>query len=514
MTEIAFTPWSTAAPLFRGSAPGWVPEEHAQRVQAYQLYEQMYWQQPNTFKLQQRGTDSQPIYIPNPRTIVDTINRYVGKDLRLSAMVDPNPAEGQPAGSEQVVTQAQSVFTALFRRERWFSRYVSNKLYGLMRGDYLWHVYADPLKPEGRRITVQTINPASYYPIYDDQSDLNSLRSVILADLVLLGEEKKEFVRRQRYTKVPMDDGTTQITTELAYFKPDKWFPRAGQEEPEPENVPNVTVIPPTPLDPRIQALPVYHIQNNPGPNEQFGNSELRGLERVMAAVNQSISDEDLVLVLEGLGVYATDAGPPVDDEGNETNWLLGPGRVLELNNPESRFMRVNGVSTVGPFQDHIKYLEGKAEDAVGANAAARGEVDVQVAESGIALILRLSPMLSRAEYMETFITDTTAQLWFDLQTGWYPTYESLEFPGIVLQPTYGNKLPTNRKELFDELLAMLQAGIIDEQFVRDQMQQFGYQFPADIGTRALAAMQARTQAQTPTDALSGAQPTPQEEPV
>jgi hypothetical protein len=494
MTEIAWSPYSTAEALFRGAAPAWVPAEHQARIRSYELYEQMYWQHPNTYRLLARGqSNTMPIYIPNPRVIVDTIARYVGRVSGFTA--EPAADLTGAAGTQADATLAQQWFQALFRRERFLSGFSANKLYGLMRGDYAWHVYADERKAEGRRITIRTLYPGSYYPIYDDVADPESLRAVMLADLVVV--DGKEFVRRQLYRKELAEDGTATIMSSLALFATDKWF----DETSEPEPVAGFQIIPPTPLDDRIQAIPVYHVMNNPAPNAQFGNSELRGIERLAAAVNQSISDEELTLVLEGLGIYATDAGAPQDEEGNETNWLLGPGRVIELNSPEARFMRVNGVNTVGPFQDHIGYLEGKGEEAVGVNDVAKGKVEVSVAESGIALALRLSPLLARADYMDTFVTDTLANLFYDLGTMWLPVYEGQDFPAIEIMPRYGDRLPLNRKERFTELVQLHNMGAITTKFLLTELEGLGYVFPDGVETmaaEALAEQQQRTNAATP----------------
>lgn len=476
--------WATVAPLFRGTAPAWVPGEHLERVRAYDTYDDIYWNVKDTFVLQQRGTESQPIgpiYVPNPRIIVGTVARYLAKGLDFAATPRLVPGEDSASTPEEALL-AQQWFRSLFDRELFFSQFTMNKVFGIIRGDYLFHVIGDPNKPEQRRISIKTVHPGNYFPVYDDVTDPESLRAVFLAELITLNDGSgDQFVRRQKYSRVRNEDGTAAVTTELALFKPDDWYPEPGKDEPEPVQVQGFTPIPPTPLDPRITAIPVYHIQHNPEPNRLYGNSELRGLERIVAAVNQSITDEELTLVLEGLGVYATDAGSPVDDEGNKVAWRLGPGRVLEMQNPDSKFVRVNGVESVGPFLDHIKYLEDKVEEATGVNDAAKGSVDVSVAESGIALALRLSPLLARVELDDTYVTGKLTQMWYDLATGWLPTYEDVEFPGTEVRPTLADKLPINRKERFDELLTMVKEKIVSRKWARARMAELGYEIPEEI---------------------------------
>jgi hypothetical protein len=47
--------------------------------------------------------------------------------------------------------------------------------------------------------------------------------------------------------------------------------------------------------------------------------------------VNQSISDEELTLALDGIGVYATTSGPPLDSDGNATDWVLDRAQLLSM---------------------------------------------------------------------------------------------------------------------------------------------------------------------------------------
>jgi hypothetical protein len=47
-----------------------------------------------------------------------------------------------------------------------------------------------------------------------------------------------------------------------------------------------------------IDQLPIYWIQNRQQTGTPYGSSELRGLERVILALNQTISDEEMALAL------------------------------------------------------------------------------------------------------------------------------------------------------------------------------------------------------------------------
>lgn len=460
MTESAvFTPFSTVLAML-GARPSWVSAEEGIRIASYQTYEQIYWNVPQTFKMVARGSEDKPIYVPSGRTIVDTTNRYVAPMFNYS--VDPLIGDQ----SDQLL--AASAFRSLFARERIRSKFASNKRYGLIRGDWAWHVYADPAKPPGRRISVHALDPASYFPVYN-QDNLDQLLAIHIAE-EFTDDSGKVLVRRQTYRKDPV---TNLITNEDALFDPDKW-----QKE---EAAPVKLLHPPVTLPPQIKAIPVYHIPNFEEPGNPYGSSELRGLERIMAAINQAVSDEELVLALEGLGMYATDAPPPQDDDGRDTDWILGPGRVIELQNGE-QFTRVNGVNTVGPYQDHVKLLLQFLREGSATPDAAVGKVDIQVAESGISLALQMGPMLSKAEDKELIIADKMAQMFYDLRA-FYEAYEKISFPTAEVLPIFGPKLPLNRKEEFDNLLAMYQAvpPLISAGYFRQQARKLGYDIPDEI---------------------------------
>jgi hypothetical protein len=92
----------------------------------------------------------------------------------------------------------------------------------------------------------------------------------------------------------------------------------------------------------------------------------------------------------------------------------------------------------------------------------------------------------------------------------WIPVYEGQDFPGISVRPTFGSKLPLNRKEKFNELVQMHNIGVITTQFFLDEAAKLGYEFPDGtevMAKAALAEQQARTDAATPSalDAGTGA---------
>ena len=439
-----FTPYSTIVP-FVTTMPSWVRPADQERIASYQVYEEIYWNNPDSFKLVLRGTNDKAIYIPSAKTIVETAHRYVGTKLKWR----PDPLLGTTADQANIM----AAFNALFARERFASKYNANKRFGLIRGDWLFHVTADDTKEQGTRISLHTVDAASYFPIFEDEvvkgGSPNRIVKVHLAEQFtdtdgLYGQKGKIYVRRQTYEKLPT--GLIQSSTLIA--DPDKWFDdsKAG----------TMYEVPAFTLDPRITSIPVYHLRNFDEPGNPFGSSEIRGLERLIAAINQSVSDTDLALALDGLGLYATSSGGPIDADGNDVDWIIGPGRVIE--NVPADFRRVTGVGSVKPAQDHVQMIYNFMKEASGTPDVAVGKVDVQVAESGVALALDMAPMLGKAEEKDTIIIDVLAQFAYDLATMWFPVYESQSFGEAQLIPVINSsdKLPVNRQAVLTEVTTMM----------------------------------------------------------
>jgi len=459
----------------------------AQRILSYQIYEQIYWNIPDTFKLMQRGSDAEPIYIPTGRTIIDTTNRYVGKDFGF--MIDPNV--GTPAGQLLL----QNALTSLFRRERFWSSFAANKRFGLIRGDWLFHVIGTPAKPEGRRIDIETVDPAAYFPVFESDvqegGSPNKVVAVHLAEQIV--QDEKTYIRRQTYTKgsdVTTNDGSdVSIWYSEGLYDPKLWEDITANAA--------IKVIEPTQLPAQITSIPIYHIKNFETPGDPFGSSELRGLERIIGAVNQAISDEELALALEGLGMYATDGGAPRDEQGNVTDWVLGPGNVVE-HAKGSSFNRVTGVGSVSPVLDHVRFLIESLKEASGTPDAATGKVDVAVAESGISLILQMGPMLSKVSEKEQIITDVMRQMYFDIATGFLPAYEGVTSDGYA-EPSYGSTLPDDKAAQVKEILEIVAAGLADAEWGRVEIARIrGYDFANNMQQRVVDEMSERAAAIDP----------------
>ncbi len=479
----AFTPYVNTTSLWTEGIPTWMNRTDAERIHSYQIYEQIYWNVPETFKLVMRGEENaNPIYVPTARTIIDTTARYVCPSPAF--LVEPDL--GTPEEQEQM----RRVMSSLFRREEFWSKFAANKLYGSIRGDWCWHILANPAKPLGKRIKIEPIDPAAYFPV-THPNDPDQIIAVHIVEQVM-DEEDKIFIKRQTYQRgadpINNNGEDTTIWNSIGLFDVEKWQAL--------DDSAITTLKPPTPLPSQIQSIPVYHIKNIVTPGDPFGSSELRGFERIMAAINQAVSDEELALALEGLGMYETDGGPPRDDNGNITDWILGPGRVVE-HGFGTKFSRVNGVSSVEPVQDHLRFMIQQLREASAVPDAASGKVDVQVAESGIALVMQLSPMLAKAQLREEPITDKHIQMFYDLTHMWLPAYEGFQNPCNVL-PVWGSPLPENREARIKEILDIVAAGLADTAWALGELAKWGYEFPTDTAERALNEAAARARATDP----------------
>ena len=461
-SPIAFSKWSSAQQYVRNS-PGWVPPAHQARIAAYQVYREIYWSHIATdYKVMNRGLDAadQPLYVPSSRIVIDTLNRYVGP--KLTYQIDT------ATGTEATQIAARQAFTALFTRERFGSRYAAAKRDGIMIGDWGWHITADPLKPQGSRLTVMPFLADNYFPVYEDETVLggnpDKLVMVVLAEPVQIGEDAR--VRTQRYLR--QDNG--QIASTVDLWEPDKWFLwRFDDDEADPVEV----LSPPSLLPPQITSFPVYHVPHRPETGEVFGTSPMRGLEVLQAAVNQANTDEDLALALMGIGVYATDqVGGPRDREGNPVPWNIFPGVVLENG---KGLHKVEGITNLQPYTEHIGRIEGYYADATGATDAARGRVEVQEAESGVALQLRLGPTLALAEEQDTIVTDVHNQMFYDLVQMWFPAIEGMNFTDVTVVSALGDKLPVNRKAEVEMVNSLVLTNVMSTASARTYLKTKGF---------------------------------------
>jgi hypothetical protein len=69
----------------------------------------------------------------------------------------------------------------------------------------------------------------------------------------------------------------------------------------------------------------------------------------------------------------------------------------------------------------------------------------------------------------------------YDLQTQWFPTFEGMNMPGVVIEPVVGDKIPVDRAAKLSELNDMLDRRVISAAYYRLEAAKLGYVFPSDI---------------------------------
>jgi len=481
-----FTPYATAMP-FVESIPGWMNEYDAARVASYTVYSEMYDNTDGNTSAMLRGTDDLPLYIPNARSIVNTIARYVGRGYGFTY----DDTVGTPVEQEAAV----AAFQNLFDREQILLKFKMAVKEMIKLGDAFWYITGDSSKPEGSRISIKTVDPALIFPItLDDDPDrvvgYNMVEQITVGDELVIQRQrwlKNTSPDHPDYTPPVLDAATGQWSGGPNYDAPvvyDKvTLEIENWESPDEQKILS-TEIPQHYLPQEIKQLPIYHWKNNPESGNPFGNSELKSLERLLAGVNQSATDEDVTLAIQGLGMYKTSkGGGPVDANGTPTDWVLGPGVVVE----DQDFNRVDGVKSVVPFQEHIKYLEDKADSVVGITDVTRGAVTAEVAESGVALSIRMAPTIDAATEKDEMIASVNNQMLYDLKA-WFKAFEGLDFGEVVLKTMFGDKIPRNRKDEIAELDNLLERRVISTNYYREQMTtRFGYKFPDDIEDQVAA---------------------------
>jgi len=483
MSDQDYDQWSTVRPFFSSaSRPSWVPEEDQNRLAAYEKYDQMYWNDPKQYAL--RVLDGEvPLYIPNARIIADTTAHYLLKGLEITVGDVSTPAEEDAAPEKLKKPDKEKTKLALqafLKRESFYSSFNEAKLSGVVRGDFVFHLTANPKKQQGTRLSLTSVDPSMVFPIYDEDNPGKMVGCHIAVQYWTTDEPDKTRVRKLTYRLEEAENGTKRVSREEGIYELEpKWYGTQAKKVKD--------LIPLGLLDARITTIPIYWFKNRGWQGEDFGSSELRGLETIAQTISQGDTDVSAALALEGLGVYATDGGRPVNDEGNETDWEVAPGRVMEV--PQgSYFRRVEGVNSITPATDQIDYLEGKLNDASGLTDVALGKVDPQTAQSGIALAIRFAPTLAKIETRDQAGIDKLTQLFYDWKT-WHEVYEGETLNGDII-PVIGDKLPQDRTAKLNELNNMMDRKIITKQFYRDEMEKLGYHFPPDMDKQLLKEAQ------------------------
>lgn len=466
--------YSAALDFLVGGDDNIVAAWDKKRVQAYDLYENLYINSTYNLKLVLRGSDQTPMLMPSGRKIIEATNRFLG--LNLDYLV-----EGQgDAGLQQNLDDWWAQF---FKREALRGKFASNKRWGLIRGDAMFYVYAEPGKDAGTRLSIIELDPRQVFYIEDPNNPMSTL-GVYIVDTVQDFREpdkpEKKLARRRAFRK--QDNGT--ITSDLTFWTLGKWDDRNPANDLE--KVPGGDLEEPeAPLPDVITALPVYHWKYNAPQNSSWGHSQLTGLETLMYGINQSLTDEDATIVFQGLGMYVTTSAPPVDPTTGElTDWNIGPMQIIEIGTDQT-FQRVTGVSDVSPYQNHMNFIDEKGlSEAAGVPATAIGRVDVNTVQSGISLKMEMMPLLAANSEKELEMIVVLDQMFHDITTMWLPAYETETFGNATAMAEmsvvsiFDDPMPVDRDAKIQETILLQTSNLILTSMAVGKLRDLGWNFP------------------------------------
>ena len=452
------------------------------RLSAYNLYDDFYYNRPDTFKVSLRSSTDIEIYLPSTKKIIDATARFLAVEQDFKVQGGENPSA------------VDVLLRDIWKREELARRQIRGKKSLLTRGDQIWHITADSAKPFGKRLSINTIHPSSYFPIEDPDNGTRII-GCHLVDLVRDPREKdsktnKKVARRQTYLKEP----NGQISSECRTFEIGAWDDRHLEAK---DLKPVSILLPKTLLPESITAIPVYHLTNNEPDGATWGLSQVAGIEYIVNALNQSVTYEDLTLVLQGLGVYVTTAGPPIESAtGKSGEFDLHPGNVVEVSQGDD-FKRVTGVSSIAPFQEHLAFLDNWALQGSGIPEMATGTVDVAVAQSGIALSLKMGPILAENQDKQLGIGSKWDQIGYDLINGWLPAFEQIVSVGTTFTSTFGDPMPLDRETYIHELIELYSNGLLLIDEVREKLEKINYRYSKDLTDKLLEETKLRAMAET-----------------
>lgn len=433
--------------------PNAVSEFDRARLRTYKLMEDLYFTNTEDYKAILRGQDSEgdeanrPVYIPNAQKIVEGKIGYLCKGFSLTPKKE----------NAKLDTAVQK----LLARENFDLKLRSQNRWKLVRGDSIWYITADESKEQGKRISIHELDPSTFYPIEDEDDKL--IGCYIVDEVPLPNGKKGEVCARvQKYWRQMDDDDKVIPESDIMYkeelYETGKWDER-NLEEKELKKISTLTEE--TEIA-GIRYLPVYIDRNNPPQNSIFGRSELSGLESLIIGINQIMTDEELALIMHGLGVFATSAGRPRDSSGTPIPWEIGPLSVIE-HGENDKFYRVEGVNSISPMQEHMKYADTNIQQTVGLSDMALGVVDSATAESGIALQLKLGPTIVSNREKQDWTVSILKQMFYDLIRYWLPAYEQIPDPGddYEIDVTFEDPMPVNQEKRFGQLIILWENSLI-----------------------------------------------------
>ena len=379
-------------------------------------------------------------------------------------------------------------------REEFYSRFHIAKHGGCIRGDFCFHMTADPNKPAGKRISLNSVHPGKVVRKFDDDNGDHVTEAWICEPYTDPDNEEQNLVRRLHYW---YEEGSVSTNTgdPDEPVPPDLELAQEGQMRyvwSEEEILVNDNTLwsddedvyqvlnSPGRLPEEINHIPIFWFKNIAMDGQPYGSSDLRGLERLFRGVSQQVTDLNIAMALDGLGQYVTDAPPPANPDGSESTWTIEPGQVQQVPNGNF-FKRVEGVGSVQPMLDTIGYAENQINQAAGLSAVSMGDVPPATANDPMALAINFMPTLSKIQERDNIGVAKVKHI-FWMWTLFREAYENKTWPAkLKILVQIGEKLPQDRTARVNELNNMLDRDIISRAYYRQEMTLLGYEFPDDI---------------------------------
>lgn len=436
--------------------PNAVNEFDKARLSTYRLYEDLYLSNSSDYKVLLRGgsTDQRPIYVPNGEKIVEAKIRYCGIGMEYKY--------------SKIDQATEDAIKKLLSRENWEQKFGSLKRWNEIRGDHVLLLIGDEDKDEGSRLSIIEVDPSSYFPVEDPKFPGKLIGQYIVDEYPKPNGTKGEVCARvQKYMRTLGEDGAPipgPIKYSEALYETGKWDdrPDSALKAEDIKLLESLTEEEDLPAE--ITTLPAYHFRGHPMGDNMFGRSGLAGLESLIAAVNQTMTDEDLIMVFGGLGFFATDASPPRDSRGQVLPWTISPLSMVE-HGKDQKVYRVNGVPSLEPSQTHMTFAQDAMQQTKSVPDIAVGVVDATVAESGIALELKLSAILSAGAEQELEFKSVLKKFFYNLATQWLKAYEGLGIEDskneLEVEITFKDPKPVNQEKRFNQLMQLWEASVI-----------------------------------------------------
>src|SRR6266498_743081 len=212
MVTSLITKYNSVIKTLTRPMPTWVNDPDDQvRVAAYDAYDDMFKNVPDTFRVVLRGEEDSPIYVPSSRKIVEATNRYLAKDWSWTIA----------ASNENDRMALQTALFQLFKRERMTSKFYSLKRNFLKKGDGLFHITFDGWKVVGERLSINEIDPRHYFRIFSPSNNDDTIGCYIV-NLLWADDGQTQIAQRLEYR----DTSTGAVSTRLTFWQLDGWDDR------------------------------------------------------------------------------------------------------------------------------------------------------------------------------------------------------------------------------------------------------------------------------------------------